>query len=168
MAEKFPYDWIVRHEELAFNCVSPGVRLGSLSSRYRSQSCLPEAAVPGQIKLGFLGDAHVQMKLCFKEHQGHPPEEQVMTKGQCIDRGSWQKIKGAVPTALIWWQCGKNIRVTGFVFNNWVIPAASKPWAGVIVLIHSILKMTESEVCSNGILALFSHCLLFGHCQLSD
>lgn len=51
-AAKLHYDRVIRHKELAFNCTSPGVRLGSLSSKYRSQGCLQEATVPGQIMPG--------------------------------------------------------------------------------------------------------------------
>lgn len=134
--EKLPCDWVIWQNELDFSCASPRVSLSRLSAgRDRSQGCL-------QIMRVFLGDAHVQMKSCFKEHQGHPPEEQVMTKGQCTDWGPWQTIKGAVPAALIWWQVGKIIGVTGFGFNNWMIPLPPKLWASVITLIHSVLEMT--------------------------
>lgn len=51
LVEKLAYDWIVRYNEIAFNRTSPRVRLGSLSSRHRSQGCLPEAAMPGQVLL---------------------------------------------------------------------------------------------------------------------
>lgn len=54
---------------------------------------------------------------------------------------TWQEITEAVPIALIQWQCGKDTRVAEFVFNNSVIPLTPEHWAGVIVLIHSALKI---------------------------
>lgn len=144
MAAKLRYDWIIRHEGLAFNSASPWVRLARVSCTYRSQGCLHEAAALGQIMLDIPWRHSCTNEISSKEHGGHPPEEQVMTKGQSTDRGSWQKIKGALPTASIQWQCGKNIGVAGFVFNTWMIPPAPEVWAGVIVLIHLILKMTLS------------------------
>lgn len=109
----------------------------------------------------FLGDTHVQMKSCFKEHQDHPPGEHEMTKGQCADRGSWQKIKGAVPTALIQSQCGKNLRVSWLVFNSSVVPWTSKLWAGVMVLIHSILKTVQNLSVLEWNIGLSYQCLWF-------